>query len=140
MVQSRVAGFTHEQQEDLAKVIKAVSAQAVLPYQAEADEADQAEIMEGAALISSASVGCTECHEFQDVVEQPLGPTLTGFGSEEWLTAFIRDASHPRFYGDRNDRMPAFGPEEILTDEEIRLLVDWLREDWHRSGEGEGPR
>ena len=138
MVQSRVAGFTHEEQEDLAKVIKAVSAQAALPYQAEADEADRAEIMEGTALVSSASVGCTECHEFQDVVEQPLGPTLTGFGSEQWLTAFIRDASHPNFYGDRNDRMPAFGPEEILTDEEIRLLVHWLREDWYRGGEGEG--
>ncbi|MCY3610265.1 MAG: cytochrome b N-terminal domain-containing protein [Gemmatimonadetes bacterium] len=138
MVQSRVAGFTHEEQTDLAKVIKAVSAQAALPYQAEADEADRAEILEGTALISSASVGCTECHEFQDVVERPLGPTLTGFGSEEWLTAFIRDASHPRFYGDRNDRMPAFGPEEILSDEEIRLLVAWLREDWYRSGEEEG--
>ena len=140
MVQSRIAGFTHEQQEDLAKVIKAVSAQAALPYQAEADEADQAEIMEGTALVSSASAGCTECHEFQGVVERPLGPTLTGFGSNEWLTAFIRDASHPRFYGDRNDRMPAFGPEEILTDEEIRLLVDWLREDWQAGGEGSGPR
>ena len=140
MVQSRVAGFTHEQQEDLAKVIMAVSAQAALPYQAEADEADQAEIMEGTALVSSASAGCTECHEFQGVVERPLGPTLTGFGSNEWLTAFIRDASHPRFYGDRNDRMPAFGPEEILTDEEIRLVVDWLREDWQAGGEGGGPR
>ncbi len=140
MVQSRIAGFTHEQQEDLAKVIKALSAQAALPYQAEADEADQAEIMEGTALVSSASAGCTECHEFQGVVERPLGPTLTGFGSNEWLTAFIRDASHPRFYGDRNDRMPAFGPEEILSDEEIRLLVDWLREDWQAGGEGSGPR
>ena len=41
---------------------------------------------------------------------------LTGFGSREWLTAIIRDASHARFYGDRNDRMPAIGPEEILSD------------------------
>lgn len=140
MVQRRVAGFTHAEMEDLAKVIKAVSAQAALPYQAEADQADQAEIMEGTALISSASVGCTECHEFQGVVEQPLGPTLTGFGSREWLAGFIGDASHPRFYGDRNDRMPAFGPEQILSDEEIRLLADWLREDWQAGGEGGGPR
>ena len=131
MVQRRVAGFTHDQQTDLAKVIKAVSAQAALPYQAEADEADRAEILEGVALISSASVGCTECHEFQDVVDDPIGPVLTGFGSREWLADFIRDASHPRFYGDSNDRMPAFGPEQILSDEEIRLLTDWLREDWH---------
>ena len=140
MVQRRVAGFTHDQQTDLAKVIKALSAQAALPYQAEADEADRAEIMEGTALISSASVGCTECHEFQGVVDDPIGPVLTGFGSREWLADFIRDASHPRFYGDSNDRMPAFGPEQILGDEDIRLLTDWLREDWFRNGEGSGPR
>ncbi len=140
MVQRRVAGFTHDQQTDLAKVIKAVSAQATLPYQAEADEVDRAEILEGTALISSASVGCTECHEFQDVVDDPIGPVLTGFGSREWLADFIRDASHPRFYGDSNDRMPAFGPEQILSDEDIRLLTDWLREDWFGGGEESGPR
>ncbi len=140
MVQRRVAGFTHDQQTDLAKVIKAVSAQAALPYQAEADETDRAEIMEGTALISSASVGCTECHEFQGVVDDPIGPVLTGFGSREWLADFIRDASHPRFYGDSNDRMPAFGPEQILSNEDIRLLTDWLREDWHGNGEGSGPQ
>lgn len=140
MVQRRVAGFTHAQQTDLAKVIKAVSAQAALPYQAEADDADRAEIMEGTALISSASVGCTECHEFQGVVDDPIGPVLTGFGSREWLADFIRDASHPRFYGDSNDRMPAFGPEQILSDEDIRLLTHWLREDWHASGEGSDPQ
>ena len=30
--------------------------------------------------------------------------------------------------------MPAFGPEEILSDIQIVLLVDWLREDWERGG------
>ena len=30
--------------------------------------------------------------------------------------------------------MPAFGPEEILSDIQIALLVDWLREDWERGG------
>ena len=59
-----------------------------------------------------------------------------GSSSPRWsrLAAIIRDASHARFYGDRNDRMPAFGPDEILSDVEIALLVDWLREDWERGG------
>ena len=134
MVQSRVAGFDADRREQLAKVVKALSAQAALSYQAAADEADREDIAEGVALISSASIRCTECHEFQGVVEEPRGPLLTGFGSREWLAAIIRDASHARFYGDRNDRMPAFGPDEILSDIEIALLADWLREDWEVGG------
>ena len=130
MVQSRIAAFDAAQRDDLAKAVKALSAEAALPYQAALDEADRDEIAEGAALVASESIGCTECHEYRGTVEQNLGPVLTGFGSREWLAAFIRDASHPRFYGDRNDRMPAFGPDEILSDAEIGLLVGWLRGEW----------
>ena len=72
-------------------------------------------------MLASESIGCTECHEWRGTVEQRLGPVLTGFGSREWLTGFIGDASHPRFYGDRNDRMPAFGPDEILSEAENRV-------------------
>ena len=39
---------------------------------------------------------------------------------------FIRDPAHERFYGDRNDRMPRFGEEEILDEATIGLIVDWL--------------
>ena len=127
MVQSRIAGFDASQREDLAKAVKALSAEAALPYQAALDEADRDEIAEGAALLSSESIGCTECHEYRGTVERSLGPVLTGYGSAEWLEAIVRDASHPRFYGDRNDRMPAFGPDGILGDTEIALLVRWLR-------------
>ena len=134
MVQRRVAGFDSDRREQLARVVKALSAQAALSYQAALDEADRDDIAEGTALISSAPIRCTECHEFQGVVEEPRGPVLTGFGSREWLTAIIRDASHPSFYGERNDRMPAFGPDEILSDVQIALLVDWLREDWEGGG------
>ncbi|MCY4398223.1 MAG: cytochrome b N-terminal domain-containing protein [Gemmatimonadetes bacterium] len=134
MVQRRVASYDADRREQLAKVVKALSAQAALSYQAALDEADRDDIAEGTALISSAPIRCTECHEFQGVVEEPWGPVLTGFGSREWLTAIIRDASHPSFYGDRNDRMPAFGPDEILSDVQIALLVDWLREEWEVGG------
>ena len=134
MVQRRVASYDADRREQLAKVVKALSAQAALSYQAALDEADRDDIAEGTALISSGPIRCTECHEFQGVVEEPWGPVLTGFGSREWLAAIIRDASHPSFYGDRNDRMPAFGPDEILSDVEIALLVDWLREEWEAGG------
>ena len=130
MVQSRIAGFDAAQRDDLAKVVKALSAEAALPQQAALDEADRDEIAEGAELLASESIGCTECHEWRGAFEQDLGPVLTGFGSREWLTGFIGDASHPRFYGDSNDRMPAFGPDEILSEAEIGLLVAWLRGEW----------
>lgn len=132
MVQSRIAGFDAAQREALAKVVKALSAEAALPYQAALDEADRTEIAEGAALLGSESIRCTECHEYRGTVERSLGPVLTGFGSREWLEAFIGDASHPRFYGERNDRMPAFGPDEILSEPEIGLLAGWLRGEWWR--------
>lgn len=132
MVQRRVAGFDHGQHQELAKVVKALSAQAALPYQAAVDSADQSEIAEGEALIRSESMGCTECHEFQGVVDVPRGPVLTGYGSREWLLGIIGDPAHPAFYGERNDRMPAFARERVLTSEEIGLLTDWLRRDWYR--------
>ena len=133
MVQRRVAGFDHGQQQELAKVVKALSAQAALPYQAAVDSADQSEIAEGEALISSESMGCTECHEFQGVVDVPRGPVLTGYGSREWLLGIIGDPAHPAFYGERNDRMPAFARDGVLTPDEIGLLADWLRRDWYRA-------
>lgn len=143
MVQRRVAGFDHGQQQDLAKVVKALSAQAALSYQAAADSADRSEIAEGEALIRSQSMGCTECHEFQGVVDVPRGPALTGYGSRGWLLGIIGDPAHPAFYGERNDRMPAFARDGVLTDDEIGLLADWLRQDWYRAerqGRGRGAR
>ncbi len=133
MVQSRIAGFDDARRQELAKAVKALSAEAALPYQATLDETDRDDIAEGVALLSSESIGCTECHEYRGIVERSLGPVLTGFGSREWLEALIADPSHVRFYGARNDRMPAFGSDEILSDADIRLLADWLREDWWRA-------
>ena len=59
------------------------------------------------------------------------GPDLTGYGSREWLVAFISNPSHSRFYGTRNDRMPAFGEEKILTPQEVGLVTDWIRREWY---------
>ena len=66
---------------------------------------------------------------------------MTGYGSREWQLAFVRDPSHERFYGKRNDRMSVFGPKyredgslerpAQLTDRKIGFIVDWLRGDWY---------
>ena len=39
--------------------------------------------------------------------------------------------------------MPAFARDGVLTDDEIGLLADWLRQDWYRAerqGRGRGAR
>ena len=47
-----------------------------------------------------------------------------------------RDPADPAFYGERNDRMPHFGADGILTEKSIALIADWLRGSWYEpSGE-----
>lgn len=130
-VKRDVANFSAEQQERLRKVILAVSAEAALKTQRQLDEQDAALIEEGRKLIASEDMRCTECHQFRKPDEDATAPDLTGYGSREWLLDFLRDPGHARFYGSRNDRMPAFGKEEILDETTLGLLVDWLRGEWY---------
>ena len=60
------------------------------------------------------------------------GPRLTGYGSPAWLVGIISDPAHRRFYGSKNDRMPAYAAaadpaKNLLSDEELGILADWLR-------------
>jgi ubiquinol-cytochrome c reductase cytochrome b subunit len=89
---------------------------------------------------------CTECHKFHDDGELGAAPDLTGYGSREWLTAFISNPVAERFYHDKNDRMPAFAahPENPiinrLTADELNVLVSWLRGEWYEpNGEASLP-
>ena len=68
-------------------------------------------------------------HEAGD--DDAAGPELSSYGSREWMIAFVSNPKHDRFYRGRNDRMPAFGEEKMLTDQEIGLVVDWLRGEWY---------
>ncbi len=91
----------------------------------------------GLADIAANSMSCTDCHKFHDAGELGSAPDLTGYMSREWLMAFIRNPAAERFYGELNDRMPAFAPHDDpklnqLDDKSLRLIVDWLREDWVR--------
>jgi mono/diheme cytochrome c family protein len=107
---------------------------------------DDAKVQKGQeffALGSDAASGtCYDCHAMK-VSDDPQGlfkepsvqmatgaPELTGYGSAEWLHAFIRDPGHKRFYGIHN-AMPAFA--EQLSGEEFEMLVDWLLHRWREA-------
>jgi ubiquinol-cytochrome c reductase cytochrome b subunit len=130
-VKDDIAKFTPADQALLQKVIVALSGEAALPSQTAVDLRDTAIIDEGRRLIAGADMGCTSCHQFHAPNDDSTAPDLTGYGSRAWLLAFISDPSHARFYGRRNDRMPAFGTEKLLTEQELSLVVDWLRREWY---------
>ncbi|EEF57335.1 cytochrome b N-terminal domain-containing protein [Pedosphaera parvula] len=129
-VKKKVAGYSPEEKEQLRKVIAAVSADAGLKAQKAIDEHDAANIAEGRTLIKTA-MACTDCHQFHSKDEDATAPDLTGYASKEWLVKFISNPGHPSFYGDRNDRMPAFGEKQILNEQQIGMISDWLRGDWY---------
>ena len=109
-------------------VVFALSAQAQLASQRTVDQRDSARIAAGLTYMRNTDYGCASCHKFQDVGTD--SPELTGWGSREWMIAFINDPEHPRFFGRDNDRMPSFGKEKSLSDREIAMVVDWIRGEW----------
>lgn len=116
-------------------IARALSAEAHLPSQVALDERDQADIKQGKTLL--AEVGCTECHKFHEEGDLGLAPDLTDYASREWLTGMISNPSAERFYADdQNDRMQQFAADpshpdlNLLTANELRLLVEWLRGEW----------
>ena len=116
--------FTPEQIQQIAA---AVSAEAKLPAQADADKRDGALIDAGRKFMNTATARCTECHQFRKKDPEATAPDLTGFSSREWLIAIISNPKHERFYGKRSDRMPAFAEEGILDSRSIEMIADWLR-------------
>jgi ubiquinol-cytochrome c reductase cytochrome b subunit len=80
---------------------------------------------------------CIDCHKFHDDGDLGLAPDLTGYASRAWLTAFISNPEHERFYPESNDRMPAFAANaenplaNRLSPEDLALLVSWLRGEWY---------
>jgi ubiquinol-cytochrome c reductase cytochrome b subunit len=131
-VKKDIAGFSPDQKQQLMKVVMALSAEAQLKSQREVDQGDDATIEEGRKLMASDDMRCTECHQFRNKDEDASAPGLTGYGSREWLIGIISNPKHERFYGRRNDRMPAFSDDKILDAKAIGLIADWLREDWYK--------
>ncbi len=127
--------------EEVEQIVAALSAQAQLPSQKDIDEKDKAKIEAGIKLLVDTD-RCASCHKFNpdakpgdsSLMENDTGnPNLTHYASRDWTIGMICNPATPRFYGDKNDRMPAFAPEaegsgkNQLSRREIELLVDWLR-------------
>ena len=134
---AKLAERTGFSEEDLAlreNVVMALSAEAKLKSQAIIDSRDSARIALGVQYMRNTSDGCAQCHVFQDVGTD--SPELTGWGSREWMVAFVSDPTHARFFGRDNDRMPSFGTEKSMTQKEIEMVVDWIRGEWYMPKRG----
>ena len=113
---------------EVDQLIKAISAEAKLPSQVKLDAADKADIEVGRELFFEDGFSCVDCHGLGDWNSDDYSvPDLTGYGSREWMLGILHDPSHDRFYGKKNDRMPAFGKDEKLTRRQMERIVDWLR-------------
>jgi ubiquinol-cytochrome c reductase cytochrome b subunit len=127
--------------EAFSKVANALAAEAALPG---AEQPAEEKLEEGRKLITGGltdvlanALSCADCHKFRDDGDLGSAPDLTGYMSRGWLVEFIRNPAAERFYGDVNDRMPAFAAHEDaklnqLDEKSIGLIVDWLRGDWRR--------
>ncbi len=126
--------------DEIEAITIALSAEAELPARRDAEADLQKRIAEGRDLIVAE---CASCHRFHDQGSLGFAPDLTGYGSREWTVAITANPEHPRFYGDSNDRMPAYAehPDEpeknLLTMHQIELITDWLRGDWFEPGDRE---
>ncbi len=79
---------------------------------------------------------CYSCHAvgddayFKDLGDPgDTGPDLAGYASARWLTDFIKNPGHKRFYG-KDNAMVAF--EGKLTEEELDHIVTWMLRRWPR--------
>ena len=90
----------------------------------------------GLAEVVDGGMSCVDCHVFEEG-EVGTAPNLYRYMSREWLIDFVRNPAAEQYYGELNDRMPAFAPHEDpqlnqLDEKSLGLIVDWLRGDWRR--------
>jgi ubiquinol-cytochrome c reductase cytochrome b subunit len=136
-VRDNMTEMDDEKRAQRDAIVAALSAEAALPAQIEADKKSQEDgtLEKGKAAIAESwdTASCIDCHKFHDEGDLGSAPDLTGYGSKEWLVKMISDPTHEELYRDTNDRMPSFGldPEgakqSLLAAEDIDLLARWLR-------------
>ncbi len=116
--------------ETIEQVSWALAVEAKLPYLQYAENRDKIEA--GINHLNDDTLGCVGCHNYQ---ENDFGYvfTLDSYASSEWLTTMISNPNeiYSEDWGTANDRMPAFHSEatKLLTQDEIELLVRFLRQD-----------
>ena len=129
MARKVLAKYTDEEKELLPDIARLLADGAQLPYEESLDEDIREELLSlyyNDDLKFEDGRACIECHDI-DSEDEGSAPDLTGYGSREWLIAFIENPEDKRFYGKKNDRMPCYGRDGKLKDEEIAILVDWIR-------------
>lgn len=133
-VKQHVGGIPEADRE---AIVVALSAQARLRTQSEADAKDADKIRAGVKLIEH---NCARgCHRFGDTGPLGLAPDLTGYGSYEWMLSFLSDPTHERFYRQENDRMPSFAKDldqparHTVSVRELSLIVDWMRGEYYQA-------
>jgi ubiquinol-cytochrome c reductase cytochrome b subunit len=125
-VLDEIPKYTSGEKAMLERVILALSAEAQLPSQREADARDAALIEQGRKDFGDAGLNCADCHEFRGA-GGGKGCVLTGWGSREWTAGIIQNPTDRNYYGKRNDRMQAFGLKHELNAKQIDMLAQWLR-------------
>ncbi len=97
-------------------------------------------IFDSGQLTKGTVDACTGCHTMHaggdaEPLSEDLYPILTGYGGNEWLTAFI---AHPEAHyggnGEGNNAMPGFADQ--LSSHQLDLLVRWLTGDYYRRETG----
>jgi ubiquinol-cytochrome c reductase cytochrome b subunit len=126
------------------KIVDALVNAAELPRAQTPSEDEQKRIDEGWELINGklaevvdGGMSCSDCHPFEKD-EAGGAPNLHGYMSREWLMEFVANPAAEQFYGENNDRMPAFAAHDDpqlnqLDEKSLGHIVDWLRGDWRRA-------
>ena len=130
-VKETYSDMEKEDKEELDTLLVALAAEAKLKSAAAEDAKNAERIAAGKKLIAD----CTDCHKYYDKGQLGTSADLTGYASREWTVGIIANPAHARFYGDKNDRMPAYAESDdesknMLTRHDIELLTDWLRGEW----------
>ncbi|MEO6741390.1 MAG: cytochrome b N-terminal domain-containing protein [Chthoniobacteraceae bacterium] len=126
LVLDEIPKYSDEEKAKLERVILAISAEAQLPSQREADTRDAALIEQGRKDFGDAGLNCSDCHELRGD-GGGKGCVLTGWGSRAWTAGIIHNPADKKYYGPRNDRMQAFGEKGELNAKQIDMIARWLR-------------
>jgi ubiquinol-cytochrome c reductase cytochrome b subunit len=144
---SEMAGWSDEHRDMLLKKENAEDLRALVEYfVAQSGHANPPPnpdlVARGSQILASGELSsgdtlatCTDCHAaIEGDFEQGTGnngyPELVGYGSQAWLTAFIKNPATAQFYGDKN-KMISFA--EKMSERELNLLVRWMTGDYHPS-------
>ncbi|RMG32737.1 MAG: hypothetical protein D6725_17090 [Planctomycetota bacterium] len=143
-VRSYFDGLEEQERRDVQEKLRLVAAALAAEAGRPGETLSAEDVRRGRSLMVE-EFACTDCHRFHDEGELGSAPDLTGYASQAWIEEFVADPERERFYGDNNDRMPAFAAapcdaaENTLKRSEIRIIARWLRGDWYEANEPASP-